>query len=448
MKRLSFLQENKRLFLLSIPIFIELLLQLLVGNVDQLMLSQFSQNSVAAVGNSNQIMNIAIIAINTTCAATTILISQYLGAKNKKKVSEICTVSTAFILLCSIIISLSVTLCSRQIFQLLSLPAQLMDQACQYLVLVGSFIVIQGLYMNITAILRAYTFTTEVMIASIVMNVANILGNLVLINGYFGFPRLGILGAAISTNISKTLGLLLALYYFKTKIDVRFSLSYLVPKALSSLKKLLRVGIPACVESLSYNISQVFIMKFVNSFGTSVINTKVYSSMLANVAYVYSIAIAQAVQILVGYLIGEKKKQEITKKVWATVIIAISLSVSITLLLFLNSDLIFGFFTKDPVVLKLGKQILFIELFLEIGRSINIVMVKVLVAAGDIKAPTTVGIMFQWGIAVVFSYILGVHFHMGIIGIWIAMAMDECIRGLIFTLRFRSGVWLLKKDLT
>lgn len=448
MKKKSFFKENKKLLLLSFPIFIELLLQLLVGNVDQLMLSQFSQKSVAAVGNSNQIMNIAIIAINTTCAATTILISQYLGAKNKQKVEEVCNISTAFILICSIFISLFVILYNKQIFQLLSLPNELMEQACQYLLFVGSFIVVQGFYMNITAILRAYTFTTEVMIASIVMNVTNIFGNLILINGYLGFPRLGILGAAISTNISKTIGLFLALYYLKKRIDVHFSFTYFVPKAFASLKKLLRVGIPGCMESLSYNVSQVFIMKFVNTFGTSVINTKVYSSMLANVAYVYSIAIAQAVQILIGYLIGEKKKQEITKKVWASIIIAITLSVSITMLLYFNSDLVFGLFTKDPVVLKLGKQLFFIELFLEIGRSINIVMVKVLVAAGDIKAPTTVGIIFQWGIAVVFSYILGVHFQMGIIGIWIAMTIDECIRGFIFTLRFRSGVWLLKKDLT
>ena len=78
--------STKTVFKMSIPIFIELLLQLLVGNVDQIMISQYSQGSVAAIGNGNQIMNIIIIVLSVTSVASTILFSQYLGAKNKRKI--------------------------------------------------------------------------------------------------------------------------------------------------------------------------------------------------------------------------------------------------------------------------------------------------------------------------------------------------------------------------
>lgn len=71
--------DSRKVFMMSVPIFIELLLQMLVGNVDQIMLSQFSQNSVAAIGNGNQIMNLIIIVLNMTSVGITIMISQYIG---------------------------------------------------------------------------------------------------------------------------------------------------------------------------------------------------------------------------------------------------------------------------------------------------------------------------------------------------------------------------------
>ena len=78
---------------LSWPIFIEVFLQMLVGNIDQLMMSHYSPQAVAAVANANQILNIFIMLIVVMSTATTILIAQYLGARNQSKLSEVCTVS-------------------------------------------------------------------------------------------------------------------------------------------------------------------------------------------------------------------------------------------------------------------------------------------------------------------------------------------------------------------
>lgn len=100
-----------------------------------------------------------------------------------------------------------------------------------------------------------------------------------------------------------------------------------------------------------------------------------------------------------------------------------------------------GVFTDDPQVLALGKTILFIEIFLEIGRAVNIVMVRALQAAGDIKTPVTVGIVCMWSIAVGLAYFFGVVLELGLVGIWIGMAVDECVRAVIFIYRWRSGAW-------
>lgn len=428
--------STKKVFKMSIPIFIELLLQLLVGNIDQIMISQYSQGSVAAIGNGNQIMNVVIIVLNVMCISTTILISRYLGANDQRKIIEICNVSLLVLLIISFVMSFILIVGNHWIFTWMQVPQEVLTEAGHYLAVVGLFVFVQGLYMNFAAILRSFGYMKEVMFVAAVMNIINICGNAILINGLFGFPRLGILGAALSTNMSKLIGLLLIFWMFRKYLSIRISKKYLHPFPMQTLKQMLHIGVPSGGEELSYNISQICILKFINLFGTAVIATKVYCSILANIAYVYSMALSQATQIMVSYFMGANEKELVKKHVWTTLGISMVIALSITGLLYFNSDHIFRIFTDDPMILALGKKILFIEFFLEIGRTVNIVMTKCLVAVGDVMFPVFTGIICMWSLAVGFSYIIGIHMGYGLVGIWIAMAIDECIRGIVFIFRF------------
>ncbi|MDF2565187.1 MAG: norM 2 [Massilibacillus sp.] len=430
---------------MSWPIFIEVFLQMLVGNVDQFMISQYSQPSVAAVGNGNQIMNIIIILLTVMSTATTILIAQYLGAKNQEKISEVCTVSLLFNGLFGLVSSVLLITFHRQLFAWLQVPAEIMDETSIFFSIIASGIVVQGLYFSFVASFRGYSWMKTTMVVSSVMNILNIFGNWLLIYGFWNIPAMGVAGVAISTTISKCIGLVIIYYIFKKYLGVKISLKYLRPFPWDSLKRILYIGIPSGGETLSYQLSQTTIMKMVNAFGLIVINTKVYVAIVAMFAYIYALAISAAMQIVVGYLIGSNKFDEVGTKVWYTMRISLFVCTGLTVLLYLSSDYVLGIFTTDPEVLKLGKTILFIEIFLEIGRAINIVMVRALQAAGDIKTPVTVGIVCMWSIAVGLSYVLGIVMEMGLVGIWIAMATDECVRAVIFIYRWRSGAWKKRK---
>ena len=432
--------DNKTIFMMSLPIFVELLLQLLVGNIDQFMISKYSQEAVAAIGNGNQIMNIVIVVLNVMSVSTTILISQYLGAKNKSKGSEVSTASLLISSVFSILITILVILFNKQLFMWLKVPNEILAETSRYTVIIASFVLIQGIYMTINSILRSYALMKEVMYVSILMNMINIIGNAILINGLFKAPRLGIVGAAISTNFSKCIGLIAVTIILIKKVDIKISLKYLKPFPIDTIKKLLFIGLPSGGESLSYNLSQMIILKVVNIFGTSVIATRVYGNMLANVCYVYSLAIGQATQVVIGYLIGAGREDEVENRVWSVSVISLVVSLAVTILIYF-SDAVFGIFSKDPVVLALGKKIIFIEIFLEIGRAINIVMTKCLIAAGDVYYPVLTTLTFSWVVAVGGSYILGVKLGLGLQGVWLAMMMDELIRAVIFAIRFKSCKW-------
>ncbi|WP_244092130.1 MATE family efflux transporter [[Clostridium] symbiosum] len=426
---------------MSLPIFVELLLQLLVGNIDQMMVSRVSQQSVASIVNANQIMNLVIIVLSMASTAATVILSQYLGAEDKANSSRTCMVSILMITVVSLLSTLLVFAGYKPLYKALRVPEEIFDEASLYLLIVGACITVQGLYLIFSAIIRAFAMMKEVMIVSIVMNVMNIIGNAILINGWFGMPRLGAVGAAVSTDISKLVGLGLMILLFVKRTNVKLGLRFLKPFPVQIMKKLCLLAVPSGVESFSYNMSQMCILGIVNSFGTMVTVTKGYCSIFANLAYVYAMAIASATQIVLGYLIGAKKIDLIQKRVNATQKVALAACVGLAVLLFLGSNYIFLIFTDDPEIIALGRRILFIEIFLEIGRAVNIVMTKCLIAVGDAVTPTVVGVSFQWGVAFVGAWVFGIIFDWGLEGVWVAMAIDECLRGLIFAVHFKKERW-------
>ena len=435
------MNTNRNLFFMSLPIFVELLLQLLVGNIDQMMVSRVSQQSVASIVNANQIMNLVIIVLSMAATAATVILSQYLGAEDKANSSRTCMVSILMITVVSLLSTLLVFAGYKPLYKALRVTEEIIDEASLYLLIVGACITVQGLYLIFSAIIRAFAMMKEVMIVSIVMNVMNIIGNAILINGWFGMPRLGAVGAAVSTDISKLVGLGLMILLFVKRTNVKLGLRFLKPFPVQIMKKLCLLAVPSGVESFSYNMSQMCILGIVNSFGTMVTVTKGYCSIFANLAYVYAMAIASATQIVLGYLIGAKKIDLIQKRVNATQKVALAACVGLAVLLFLGSNYIFLIFTDDPEIIALGRRILFIEIFLEIGRAVNIVMTKCLIAVGDAVTPTVVGVSFQWGVAFVGAWVFGIIFDWGLEGVWVAMAIDECLRGLIFAVHFKKERW-------
>lgn len=329
----------------------------------------------------------------------------------------------------------------KPIFRAIHVPEEIFDEAGLYLLIVTAFIVVQGLYLTFSAIIRAFALMKEVMFVSIVMNLMNIVGNAILINGWFGLPQMGAIGAAISTDVSKVVGLILMFLLFKRRTNVELGFQYLRPFPTRILKNLSLLAIPSGVESLSYNMSQMCILGIVNTFGTMVTVTKGYCSILANLSYVYAMALASATQIVLGYLIGSKMIDAIQKRVNATNKVALLVCVGMATVLYFGGNWILLIFTDNPEVIELGKRILFIEIILEAGRAINIVMTKCLVAVGDAITPTVVGIIFQWSVAFVGAYIFGVRLGWGLEGVWVAMAIDECCRGIIFAIHFKRERW-------
>ena len=429
-------------FVLSVPLFIELFMQIMVGNVNQMMLAPHGTDPAAAVGNALQILNIITIALSAMGTASTVLVTRVLGnASSKRTISEIATVALVVNMALGALMTAVLFAFWPQFFSWLHIDATLWGMGSSFLLIVGSTTILQGAFFAITALLRSFARVGDVMGASLAMNAVNVGVGLVLVNGLGGVPALGVEGTAAANVAARVVGLGLAAFMLLRHTDVRPSPRLLRPFPKKTLKNMLGVGIPSSGEQMNYDRAQIVILSVINVLGTTVVTVKVYCSMLASIAYLYSIALSQATQIVLGYLFGAGKFDIVRRRVWMADLIAAVLTTAVSLTLWWNFDAVVGLLTADPVVHELGRQIMLVEVFLGIGRSLNIVMVRALIALGDVRTPVTVNVAFSWVFAVGGGWLLGIGWGWGLVGMWIAMCIDEWLRAGFLIATFARGGW-------
>ena len=160
--------------------------------------------------------------------------------------------------------------------------------------------------------------------------------------------------------------------------------------------------------------------------------------------YIFTIAISQASQIITGHLVGAKKFDEVKRKAYRNYLYALSITISICIAGAIFGEKLMGIFTADEVVITLGAQVLFINIFLELGRTTNLVIIGCLRGAGDVYFPTICAVFSMMLVSTLGSYIFAVVLGWGIYGLWIAIAADEVIRGILMLFRWRSEKWKTK----
>ncbi|PLR78875.1 hypothetical protein CU633_03540 [Bacillus sp. V3-13] len=193
---------------------------------------------------------------------------------------------------------------------------------------------------------------------------------------------------------------------------------------------------------MSYDGSQIVITCFIAILGTEALTSKVYAQNIMMFIFLFSVAISQGTQILIGHMIGAKKYEEAYRRCLRSLKLAIAISFSGAVVVWFFSDSLIGIFTTNPEIIKVGGTLLLLTVILEPGRSFNLVVINALRAAGDVRFPVYMGILSMWGVSVTLSYLLGIHFGLGLIGIWIAFIADEWLRGLLMLWRWKSKVWL------
>ena len=439
---------RRQLAMLSVPIFIETLLIMMLGAVDTFMLSRYSDESVAAVGVVNQIVMLAFLVFEVINLGTSVICSQYLGAGLKGRIPSVVMVALLTNLLLGLAVSGVLYFGDEMILRAMGLNEVLLPYGTAYMRIVGAFAFFQALSMTLSAALRADNLAIYPMAVTFIVNIVNIIGNYTLIFGKFGMPALGVEGAAISTATCRGIAMLLLFIVVRRTIVKRIPWNVFVKFPWRELKNLLRVGLPSAGEQVSYSSSQMVITYFINMLGVEALATRTYCVNLIMFAYLFCISIALGGAICIGHLVGHGRTRGAFLLGKLVMRLSIIITASLSLLLAIAGPWVMPLLSSNPEIISLGCTILWIDVLLEFGRPTNIFATNALRAAGDVNYPFYVGVVVMWSVAVVAAYFAGIVFGLGLVGMWLAFACDENIRGVVFIRRWYSMKWASKSFAT
>ena len=436
-------QGTMRLPAIFLPLFLEYLLMNLMGTVNTYVLSFYSDNSVAAVGTANQFMSMILTFYTVISSGAAVVMGQKIGAKKPEEASDAAFCSLLFVGLLGITVGTILSFNARRVMAMMNITGEVLDEAEIYFSIVIRFSFLNGFNSVIYAIFRACGRPKVSVVINIMMNVTNAVLNYLVIFQPFPFPLKGIAGIGVSYCIALCCSTVAALVLlFRLPLGISFRGKSL--KTLRSIKQVLSIGIPGGISSFSYSISQVVTTAMIASISVAAVSTKIYVSTIVYYVYVLGMALGSATSLMISWLCGAGQYEKAYRLNLQNLKIVAVLNGTLSTLLFLFGYPLLGLFTDDPVILTAGRTLLAIDIFVEIFRGFNHIEEFSLRGAGDVVFPMVIATFSCWLMSVGAGWLLGIHFGLGLPGLWIGFGLDEMFRGVNYLHRWRSRKWMTK----
>ena len=437
-----------KLLKVSLPAALETLLLSVVGVVDTMMVGSCGTQALAAVSLSQQPIFITLAIAMGLVAGITAIVSRRKGEGDRIGANKCVRQS----ILISIIIGALITLLLAKPFLLVAQAQEdTIDLAVLYFRIVSSVLVFNYIRLSICAALRACGNTTITLITNIVANVVNIFLNYCLIGGHFGFPELGVAGAAIATAIGNTVSCLIAVFVIFVKIKhkketnldfikVSFKDNWRFDREV--ITNIIKVSIPAFIEQLFMRIGFFIIAMIVNSLGTEVTAMNAIISGIISLSFSITDGFAIGCASLVGSSLGEKKRGLALAYARLSQISSFILGCIMIALIFVFRYDLSRLYSTDDNIINGASSTLYFAVFVIYPQSLQWVTTGALRGAGDVKFTARTSMISVAIIRPILSFLLCHPIGLGLLGSWIGMFLDQSIRFIVNDYRLTHLKWM------
>ncbi|MCX9157336.1 MATE family efflux transporter [Niveibacterium sp. 24ML] len=431
-----------RLFAITWPIFSEHLLHASIGLLFVWLTARISDDTAAAFGLSNQIMAFFIILFRLVGVGASVVITQYLGANDRAGAERIARASLAAALWLGIASAALVAFGAGPLLSLMKLPEALRPEAQPYLVILGVVLAVDALIATMSSVLRAYTFTRDTLMLMLLMYAMSLLAGLPLMFGFGPIPKLGLVGIGVGYLLARIASLVWHLVLWRKRLAITPAGRDWWTLRRGALAEMAHIGLPGAGENIAYRVAFTWVLSFVAAMGATELATHTYMLQVSYFILLTGLAIGFGTEIVVGHQIGAGDLHDANRVVKKALAWGLGVSTCVALIAAVSGKAIFGFFSDDPTIVQVGSQLLWVLVLLEPGRSFNLVVINALRATGDAKFPVAFGVFSMFGVAVGLAWLLGVSAGWGLLGIWLAMAADEWVRGIAMYIRWRCLAWV------
>ncbi len=444
----AFTKEDVALFRKNIlglawPLLVEMTLMSLLAIFSSVMVSRLGENALAAVGITEQPVLVSMLIFQSFNVGGTALAARFIGA-GKPEEARRCT---SQVMLCNFALGsvLAVTefIFAQPIVVFMGAKPEYLADAVSYMRFAAIGMLFTALPSAVTSQLRAVGRTRLPMMYNTVANVVNIGLNAVLIYGVGPFPALGVTGAGIATLAAKVISCGIALYviFVPSDLPIRLRPRDLLRIDLPIIGRIAKIGLPTTGEQVAMRVGLLVFTRLVTSLDTDNYAAHIIAMKIQNLSFNVSSSFGMASTALTGRYLGAEKPDFAERSVREARRMGLVVSITLALVFFFFGRALGFAFTDKPEILDLVGMCLKIMAFIMPMQTSNLICGGSLRGAGDTFWPfvaTLVGIFaMRSGLA---SVLMGV-FHMGLLGAWIAFALDQGSRSLVTYLRFERGKW-------
>lgn len=337
----------------ALPIMLSGILQLLFNAADTIVVGRFAGNeALAAVGSVGSLNNMIISLFIGLSVGANVLVARYTGSRNDRAVSDTVHTSVLLSLVGGVLLMIVGVLLARPLLELMGSPEDVIGLAVLYVRIIFLGMPVQMLYNFCAAILRAVGDTQRPLYYLTVAGVVNVVLNLVFVIGL----HLSVAGVALATIISQAISALLvtrALLNMEGPTRLFLHRLRIHP---GKLREIIRIGLPAGIQSSVFSLSNVVIQSSVNSFGSVVIAGNAASSNVGNFVYQAMNTFQQAITCFAGQNIGARKPRRIVSAIRVCMFWAVSFGVVLGLLSCVFGPQLLSLFSADPAVIAAGME--------------------------------------------------------------------------------------------
>lgn len=438
-------QIIKNVINMAWPAIIEALFVAFVGLVDSYMVSTLGPNAVAAVGLTTQpkFLGLSIFfALNVSVSA---LVARRRGEKRQDLANRILITAFCFVIIAAAILSTTFVTLADDIIRLCGSSPETHDFAVTYYQVIMGGMIFNCIQMCVNSAQRGAGNTKITMRTNVTSNVVNVIMNYILINGKFGFPALGVQGAAIATVLGTVVASIMSILSVMNPdgfISIPYIFKNKVRPAISTFVNIIKVGYSVFFEQLLMRVGFMATALMAANQGNNAMAAHQVAMNIMGLSFAFGDGLQSTAVALIGRSLGEEKP-DLAKEYGRTCrAIGALIAVVLTFIYYFGARPLCSLFFEDPAIVEIGVSILHVIIFVVIFQISQVIYMGCLRGAGDTAYTAMASTISVTLIRTFVSYFCGYVLNWGIVGIWMGVLGDQVSRYIFASTRFKAGKWV------
>jgi MATE efflux family protein len=433
----------KLLITFSIPLIIGNLLQQMYNTADSIIVGNFvGSNGLAAVGSGTALINLIIAFAQGASVGAGVVVSQYIGADKKDKIKISVHTSICISIILGLILSLLGIFASPSLLIMMKTPKVVLKSSILYLQIYCGGLIFNVIYNMATGILNAAGNSKKPLVYLAIASFTNIILDLLFIKIF----KLGVMGAAIATDISQAISCILAIgYLLKVKSDYKLYIKDLKINKETAVK-IIKIGLPTAIQNMVISFSNVLVQSSVNAYGATAMAGYAAYLKIDGFNILPVLSISMAVTTFTGQNVGANRLDRVKKGMYSSLIMVLVYTVFIGAVLLIFSHQVLGLFTHSAQVIMYGQ--LAMKYFCPYYFLLGILNVLAGTVRGAGKGiPPMIILLFSMCIFRILWIKIALPFYSSIDGVFILYPISWLVGAILMILYTKFGKWLPHKQM-